>query len=141
MRIPNVVALLLSTFALSACGGGDRPAASGGQAAAPPASRYSPAIGQQSAAALAEPRAQIFLVKGCPQCHAISALGVTSPTNAGPDLTVAVTDVQSRFSTTIEEFLEHPTGTMQIVLSAQIHLSEAERDSIVHLLRALSTSP
>lgn len=126
---------------LAACGGSD---AGGGAVRAenrPPARLLNPAIGPQSEAALAEPRAQIFLEKGCPQCHAISALGVASPTNAGPDLTVAVTDVQSRFSTTLEQFLETPTGTMQIVLSGQIQLTPAERDSIAKLLRALSTSP
>src|SRR5262245_7158820 len=77
-----------------------------------------PAIGPQSEEALEDPRARIFLVKGCPQCHAISALHVTSPTNAGPDLTLAPTDVQSRFNTTLENFLQQPTGTMQIVLSS-----------------------
>ncbi len=65
------------------------------------------------------------------------ALQVTSPTNAGPDLTLAVSDVRSRFSTTIEQFLQNPTGTMQIVLSAQVQLTPAERDSIVGLLRAI----
>jgi mono/diheme cytochrome c family protein len=97
------------------------------------------AAAQPAPPAASDPRAVIFVAKGCPQCHSISALGVSSPTNVGPDLTQAVTDVQSRFNTTLEAFLENPTGTMQIVLGSQIQLSPAERDSIVRLLRALNS--
>lgn len=137
MRKSRFTAVMCAALlALAGCGGHDsRPDAQA--AAARPASRFSPSIGPQSEAALNDPRAQIFLEKGCPQCHEISALGVTSPTKAGPDLTLAVSDVQSRFSTTIEEFLANPTGTMQMVLSGPIRLNPAERDSIVGLLRAI----
>ena len=75
--------------------------------------------------ASSDPRAAIFLEKGCPQCHSISALGVKSPAEIGPDLTIAYTDVQSRFNMELEEFLKNPTGTMQMVLSSQIKLSPA----------------
>jgi hypothetical protein len=37
----------------------------------------------------------------------------------------------------LEDFLKNPTGTMQIVLSSQIKLSSAERDSIVEILKDL----
>jgi mono/diheme cytochrome c family protein len=84
-----------------------------------------------------DPRAAIFLNKGCPQCHSISALGVKSPAEIGPDLTLAYEDVQTRFSMSLEEFLHNPTGTMQMVLSSQIQLSPAERDSIIHILKGL----
>jgi hypothetical protein len=87
--------------------------------------------------ASSDPRAAIFLAKGCPQCHSISALGVKSPAEIGPDLTIAYEDVQSRFSVPLEEFLHNPTGTMQVVLSSQIQLSSTERDSIIHILKEL----
>ena len=84
-----------------------------------------------------DPRAAIFLNKGCPQCHSISAFGIKSPAEIGPDLTLAYEDVQTRFSMKLEEFLHNPTGTMQMVLSSQIQLSSEERDSIIHILKGL----
>ena len=84
-----------------------------------------------------DPRAALFVRKGCPQCHSISALGVKSPAEIGPDLTIAYTDVQSRFGVELEEFLKNPTGTMQVVLSSQIKLSPEERDSVIHILKEL----
>lgn len=84
-----------------------------------------------------DPRAALFLEKGCPQCHSISALGVKSPNDIGPDLTAAYSDVQSRFGVKLEEFLPNPTGTMQMVLGQMIKLTPAERDSILHVLTRL----
>jgi cytochrome c2 len=84
-----------------------------------------------------DPRAALFVRKGCPQCHTISALGVKSPAEIGPDLTYAYSDVQSRFNMKLDEFLKNPTGTMQIVLSSQIKLSPEERDSVIHILTEL----
>ncbi|MGH7536676.1 MAG: hypothetical protein ACREMG_14010 [Gemmatimonadales bacterium] len=122
----KVPVLWLSALALvlGACGS-ERPAPPA--AAAPP-----PAI-----AASSDPRAGIFLEKGCPQCHTISALGIKSPAEIGPDLTFAYSDVQNRFSMKLEEFLHNPTGTMQVVLSSQIKLSPEERDSVIHILKEL----
>ena len=90
-----------------------------------------------AAGAPTDPRAAIFVSKGCPQCHSISALGVKSPAEVGPDLTLAYSDVQNRFGVKLEEFLHNPTGTMQVVLSSCIQLSPAERDSIIHILKGL----
>lgn len=84
-----------------------------------------------------DPRAVLFVRKGCPQCHTISALGVKSPAEIGPDLTFAYSDVQSRFNMKLEDFLKNPTGTMQMVLSSQITLSPEERDSVIHILKEL----
>lgn len=116
---------------LAACGG-DRPAGGEPAQSTPPAG--APA---QPAAAPSDPRAAIFVEKGCPQCHTISALGIKSPAEIGPDLTSAYTDVQSRFNMKLEEFLHNPTGTMQVVLSSQISLSKEERDSVIHILKEL----
>jgi len=123
----KVPVLWLSALALvlGACGS-ERPAPPAAAAAQPAA-----------AAASSDPRAGIFLEKGCPQCHTISALGIKSPAEIGPDLTFAYSDVQNRFSVKLEEFLHNPTGTMQVVLSSQIKLSPEERDSVIHILKEL----
>ena len=68
-----------------------------------------------------------FVKKGCFICHSVSTLGVESPSKIGPDLAEAVTDVQSRFGKTLEDFLANPTGTMAVVLSTQIKLTDEER--------------
>ena len=114
-------------------------AACGGEKGASPAPDSAPAGGTAATAtpASSDPRAAIFIEKGCPQCHSISALGVKSPAEIGPDLTIAYGDVQTRFNMKLEEFLKNPTGTMQIVLGSQIKLTPAERDSIVELLEDL----
>ena len=46
-----------------------------------------------------------FVQTGCFVCHSISALGVKSPAQIGPDLSIAVEDVQKRFGRTIDDFL------------------------------------
>ena len=53
----------------------------------------------------------------------------------GPDLSFAVTDVQSRFGKTLEDFLANPTGTMAVVLSTQIQLTDEERQEAVAKLK------
>ena len=70
-----------------------------------------------------------FVKTGCFVCHSIAALGVKSPAQIGPDLSNAVEDVQSRFGRTIDDFLAAPTGTMSVVLSRQIILTPARRQS------------
>ncbi|MCI0407912.1 MAG: c-type cytochrome, partial [Acidobacteria bacterium] len=50
-----------------------------------------------------------FVKTGCFVCHSISALGVTSPAQIGPDLSTAVEDTQTRFGKTIDDFLREPT--------------------------------
>ena len=47
-----------------------------------------------------------FVKTGCFVCHSISALGVKSPAQIGPDLSTAVEDVQSRFGRTVDDFLD-----------------------------------
>ena len=49
-----------------------------------------------------------FVQTGCFVCHSISALGVKSAAQIGPDLSTAVEDVQSRFGRTIDDFLREP---------------------------------
>lgn len=77
----------------------------------------------------------IFVSKGCFVCHDVSTFGIESATDIGPDLAQAWVDVQSRFGRTLDDFLAAPTGTMQVVLSQQIFLTDEERNTIIQLLR------
>jgi cytochrome c551/c552 len=76
-----------------------------------------------------------FVRKTCFICHSVTSLGVESATNIGPDLALAYSDVQSRFGRTLEDFLKAPTGTMSVVLSTQIHLTDAEKAQAIALLK------
>lgn len=76
-----------------------------------------------------------FVQTGCFVCHSISALGVRSPAQIGPDLSNAVEDVQSRFGVTIDAFLANPTGTMSVVLSRQIILTPEQKHMAIQKLR------
>jgi hypothetical protein len=76
-----------------------------------------------------------FVQTGCFVCHSISALGVKSPAQIGPDLSNAVEDVQSRFGVTIDQFLANPTGTMSVVLTRQIVLTPEQKQVAVQKLR------
>ena len=76
-----------------------------------------------------------FVTTGCFVCHSISALGVRSAAQIGPDLSTAVEDVQSRFGRTIDDFLNAPTGTMSVVLSRQIILTPEQKAVAVQKLR------
>lgn len=77
----------------------------------------------------------LFVKKGCFVCHAVTSLGIDSAAKIGPDLSDAVVDVQSRFGRTLEDFLKAPTGTMAVVLSTQIQLTEAERQEVIERLK------
>jgi mono/diheme cytochrome c family protein len=129
MNRARLVRLTSSVLLFLAGCGKERPSPAAGTAAQP--SAPAEAVGSS------DPRAALFLEKGCPQCHTISALGIKSPAEIGPDLTFAYTDVQSRFNMKLEEFLHNPTGTMQVVLSSQISLSPEERDSVIHILKGI----
>ncbi|HKZ79264.1 MAG TPA: c-type cytochrome [Pyrinomonadaceae bacterium] len=76
-----------------------------------------------------------FVKKGCFACHSVSAFDIKSASDIGPDLSFAVADVQSRFGKTLGDFLAKPTGTMAVVLSTQIQLSDEERREAVDKLK------
>lgn len=79
---------------------------------------------------------QFFVEKGCIECHSVRGLSLDGGA-LGPDLTTAYTDVPIRFGMALEEFMEHPVGTMQLVLSSKISLTEEERELVVEVLRKL----
>ncbi len=68
-----------------------------------------------------------FVEHNCFVCHSIKAYDIKSPTDKGPDLSLAPDDVRARFNKTVEEFLFDPTGTMKIVLESQIVLTDEEK--------------
>jgi hypothetical protein len=76
-----------------------------------------------------------FVRKGCFICHDVTAFGVESAAKIGPDLSIAYSDVQSRFGRTLEDFLKAPTGTMAVVLTTQIHLTDAEKADAIQRLK------
>ena len=76
-----------------------------------------------------------FVKKNCFVCHSVSTLGIEAAAQIGPDLALAVQDVQARFGRTLEDFLSRPTGTMDVVLSTMITLSPEERKEAVEKLR------
>jgi cytochrome c2 len=76
-----------------------------------------------------------FVKTGCFVCHSVSAFGVKSPAQIGPDLSIAVDDVQKRFGVTVDEFLKNPTGTMSVVLSRQIVLTPEQKAVAAQKLR------
>ncbi|ABC82173.1 c-type cytochrome [Anaeromyxobacter dehalogenans] len=76
-----------------------------------------------------------FVKTGCFICHNVSSLGVKSPAQIGPDLSIAVEDVQARFGRTLDDFLRAPTGTMAVVLSRQIILTPAQLDMAIQKVR------
>ncbi len=76
-----------------------------------------------------------FVRKNCFVCHSVSTLGIEAAAQIGPDLALAVTDVQSRFGRTLDDFLVKPTGTMEVVLSTMISLTPDERQEAIAKLR------
>jgi hypothetical protein len=84
-----------------------------------------------------DPRASLFVQRGCADCHAIVALKVKAKSDVGPDLTFAYTDVQSRYGMTLERFFDQPPGIMRLVLGVHRQLDRAESDSLVQLFRNL----
>ncbi len=76
-----------------------------------------------------------FVQRRCFVCHSVSSLGVEAAAQIGPDLALAVEDVQSRFGRTLDDFLMKPTGTMDVVLSTMIPLTKEERLEAIEKLR------
>jgi hypothetical protein len=78
--------------------------------------------------------AQFFVHRGCIGCHSISVHDIKGLTSIGPDLSIAQTDVQKRFGRTLEDFLDSPQGTMQMVLGSLIKLSPEDKATAIKSL-------
>ena len=68
-----------------------------------------------------------FVQSGCTACHSVTVYGLWTPAVTAPDLSLAVEDVPRRFGRSLEDFLHAPTGTMAMVLSSRIRLSDLDR--------------
>ncbi len=68
-----------------------------------------------------------FVENSCFVCHSVKAFDIQSPTDKGPDLSLAPEDVRARFNKTVEEFMFEPTGTMKIILESQIQLTDEQK--------------
>jgi hypothetical protein len=75
-----------------------------------------------------------FVSKECIRCHSISSMGIDAG-KLGPDLSGAVVDVERRFGKTLEEFFNNPTGTMSIVLTTRIPLTDEEKREAIETLK------
>lgn len=77
-----------------------------------------------------------FIEKGCFGCHSIQVFGIKSPTEKGPDLTFAVDDVHVRFRQSLQEFIFDPSqsGTMSIIFSSKVILTDEEKWSLIEIL-------
>jgi hypothetical protein len=87
----------------------------------------------------ANPRASLFIRRGCADCHAIQALKVKAKSDVGPDLTFTYAEVPQRYGMTLERFFDEPPGIMRVIFGGQIKLERAEGDSLVRLFRDLYT--
>jgi hypothetical protein len=92
------------------------------------------AVSEARPVRVADPAAEWFVQTGCTACHSISVYGVTNLVVNAPDLSVAVEDVQRRFGRPLDDFLRAPTGTMAMVLSSRIQLSESDRQVAIEKL-------
>jgi len=120
------ILLIVGAVTLGACRG-----------AADPATAEAAVLSPGAPASQAEAASTWLTETGCSRCHAVSSLGVTSVGQMGPDLSTAVEDVPKRFGTSLEQFLDHPKGTMSIVLSSQIVLTPVQRaQALAHLVTA-----
>jgi cytochrome c551/c552 len=94
-------------------------------------------LAAQHLAAQTDPRARVFVQRGCSECHAVTGLKVKAKTDVGPDLTDAYAEVTNRYGLTLERFFEQPVGVMRLVLSGHAQVTKADSDSLVAILRAL----
>jgi len=85
-----------------------------------------------------DPRARLFVERGCSECHAVAGLGLKAKADVAPDLTYAYGDVLYRYGLTLERFLDEPVGAMRLVFGGgHVRLSRVDSDSVVHILRGL----
>lgn len=94
-------------------------------------------LAAQGLAAQSDPRAEIFVARGCAECHAISGLQVKGKADVGPDLTYSYAEVPNRYGMTLERFFEQPVGVMRLILAGQGQLRKGDSDSLVSILRSL----
>lgn len=96
-----------------------------------PASQSSTGATSQPAST-GEREGEIFVTRGCIQCHRITAYDLKGGVT-GPDLSIAYHDVPDRFGKTLEEFLWEPEGTMGEIIPGR-GVTDEEKKKILELL-------
>ncbi|MDP3720342.1 MAG: hypothetical protein Q8T13_21480 [Acidobacteriota bacterium] len=76
-----------------------------------------------------------FEQSGCTACHSVSAYRIVNPAALAPDLSLAVENVPRRFGVPLEQFLRAPTGTMAMVLSSRIPMTDEQRTLAIDRLK------
>lgn len=94
-------------------------------------------LAAQTTVAPPNPRASLFVARGCSECHAIEQLKVKAKTDVGPDLSSAYVDVPTRYGVTLERFFAEPVGIMRVLLAEHVRLRPTDSDSLVRLFRDL----
>jgi len=94
-------------------------------------------LAAQTRVAPPNPRARLFVARGCSECHAIELLKVKAQTDVGPDLSSAYVDVPTRYGVTLERFFDEPRGIMRLILGGHVQLRRTDSDSLVRLFRDL----
>ncbi len=87
------------------------------------------AAGGRVSAQARDPRAAIFIGRGCTECHAISAFHVKATHDVGPDLTLAYGDVVNRYGVSLEAFLYEPRGLFACTWSVKTRLNSSTPSS------------
>lgn len=96
-----------------------------------------PVYTAQTVAGSEVPGGAWFEQSGCTACHSVSAYDIVNLAAQAPDLSLAVEDVPRRFGLTLDQFLRAPTGTMAMVLSSRIPMTDDQRSlAIVRLKEA-----
>lgn len=94
-------------------------------------------VAQSQAIGQRDPRAVIFVQRGCNACHGVWGVGLKPKADVGPDLTFAYLDVRNRYGMSLEAFLYNPSGVMRLMLASHLNLTAADRDSISHILEGI----
>ncbi|HXG97919.1 MAG TPA: hypothetical protein VNJ06_12530 [Gemmatimonadales bacterium] len=94
-------------------------------------------LAAQTRVAAPNPRARLFVARGCSECHAIDPLKVKARTDVGPELSSAYVDVPTRYGVTLERFFDEPLGIMRLILAEHVQLGRTDSDSLVRLFRDL----
>ena len=76
-----------------------------------------------------------FVTTGCTSCHTVSVYGLSNPAASAPDLSMAIEEAPRRVGRSVESFLREPTGTMAMVLSSRIRLTDVQKDEAVEELK------
>lgn len=82
-------------------------------------------------------KGDIFVDKGCIQCHSISKLNLKGGAT-GPDLSNAYATVEGKHGKKLDEFLQEPTSAVMSGVIKGNPLTDEERAKVVEALKSIS---